>query len=167
MSMPEFSNRLRRTLSRLDVVPGPLRAAARTLALGRAIRFVGTAGAKIDRLEELSVAVTIPDRVRVHNHIGGLHAAALALAAETATGLAVGMNVHDGAVPVLKSMRVDYQRRAAGGVQAVATLTRADAERMRADPRGEVTVPVVVTDESGEQPIECEMQWAWTPRRAS
>ena len=165
--MPDFSNRLSRTLARLDAVPAPLRGAARTFAIGRAVRFAGTAGAQIDRMDDLTVAVTIPDRGRVHNHIGGLHAAALALAAETATGLAVGMNVHDGAVPVLKSMRVDYVRRATGGVQAVATLSPADAERLRADPRGELTVPVVVTDESGAQPVECEMRWAWTPRRAS
>ena len=29
--------------------------------------------------------------------------------------------------------------------------------------RGEVTVAVTVTDESGNQPIECEFIWAWIP----
>jgi len=26
-------------------------------------------------------------------------------------------------------------------------------------------VPVIVTDETGEQPIECEMVWAWVPKK--
>ncbi|MFN5349252.1 MAG: hypothetical protein ACK5A0_06910 [Polaromonas sp.] len=29
--------------------------------------------------------------------------------------------------------------------------------------KGEVTVPVTVTDESGNQPIACEFIWAWVP----
>jgi hypothetical protein len=26
-------------------------------------------------------------------------------------------------------------------------------------------VPVTVTDESGEQPIQCRMTWAWVPKK--
>ena len=30
---------------------------------------------------------------------------------------------------------------------------------------GDVLVAVVVTDESGESPIRCEMVWAWVPKK--
>jgi hypothetical protein len=30
--------------------------------------------------------------------------------------------------------------------------------------KGEVTVPVTITDESGGEPIQCEMVWAWVPK---
>jgi len=26
-------------------------------------------------------------------------------------------------------------------------------------------VPVTITDESGQQPIECFMEWAWVPKK--
>ena len=28
-----------------------------------------------------------------------------------------------------------------------------------------MTVPVTITDESGEQPIQAEMVWAWVPKK--
>ena len=31
--------------------------------------------------------------------------------------------------------------------------------------KGEVTVPVRITDESGQEPIACEMVWAWVPKK--
>ena len=31
--------------------------------------------------------------------------------------------------------------------------------------KGEVVVPVVIKDESGEQPIQAEMTWAWVPKK--
>lgn len=161
-----FSNRTRRTLARLDAVPAPLRSRVRSFVIGRTIRFVGTAGLSIDEIGDRRVVVSVPNRASVQNHIGTVHAAAMALLAETATGLAVGLNVHDGAVPVLKSMQIDYVRRASGGLTAVAELPDADAQRLRTELRGEVVVPVAVTDANGETPIQCAMTWAWTPRRS-
>ena len=29
----------------------------------------------------------------------------------------------------------------------------------------EVTVPVTITDESGQSPIQAEMVWAWVPKK--
>ena len=68
-------------------------------------------------------------------------------------------------VPVIKSMKVAYKKRCRGALEAVATLDDETLERIMTTPRGEVTVPVTVTDEAGNAPIECEMIWAWTPKR--
>lgn len=59
--------------------------------------------------------VTLKNRRRVQNHIGGLHACGMALAAESATGIVVGMNVPDSAIPLCKSMKINFVRRCEGG----------------------------------------------------
>ena len=48
---------------------------------------------------------------------------------------------------------------------AVASLQPEQIALMRSQDKGEVTVPVVITDESGQQPIQAEMVWAWVPKQ--
>ena len=86
---------------------------------------------------------------------------------ETATGMVMGMNVRDDCLPVVKDMRVQFKKRGQGAMRAVATLTDAQRELIRSTTKGEVAVPVTVTDESGNQPIECEFIWAWIPAQRS
>jgi hypothetical protein len=100
----------------------------------------------------------------MRNHIGGVHAAAMALLAETATGAVFGMNVPDSALPLLKIMHVAYGRRAVGGLTAIASLTPEQIERIGREEKGDVVVSCVVTDESGQSPITATMTWAWVPK---
>jgi hypothetical protein len=64
---------------------------------------------------------------------------------------------------VVKDMRVQFKKRGQGAMRAVATLSDAQRERVKSSTKGEVAVAVTVTDESGNQPIECEFIWAWIP----
>jgi len=81
----------------------------------------------------------------------------MALLAETATGMVVGMNVRDDCLPLAKQHAAStFKRRAQGAMRAVATLTHAQRQLMQQSDKGEVSVPVLVSDESGEQPIQCE-----------
>jgi hypothetical protein len=50
-------------------------------------------------------------------------------------------------------------------MRAEARIDAADIARMHRDEKGDVLVPVTVTDESGESPIVCEMIWAWVPKK--
>jgi acyl-coenzyme A thioesterase PaaI-like protein len=127
--------------------------------------MVGAAGLYFEELSEERVVVSIRSRRNVQNHIAGVHAAAMALLAETATGFCVGMNVPDDKLPLIKSMHVDYQRRAQGGLRAVAHLTAEQREQILTLEKGEVRVAVTVTDESGREPIAAEMVWAWVPKK--
>ena len=56
-----------------------------------------------------------------------------------------------------------FKKRATGGLTAVATLSAAQREAMRASDKGEVQVTVTVTDEAGIEPVECVFTWAWVP----
>ena len=156
-------NRLVRSLKQLESVPSFARGWARNLVLRRAVPFTGTA--------QLDFVVMTPDRVeigianqrRVQNHIKGVHAAAMTLLAETATGMVVGMNVRDDCLPLAKELKVAFKKRTQGAMRATAMLTDAQRALMQSSDKGEVSVQVLVTDESGAQPIECEFIWAWVP----
>lgn len=159
------ANRLSRSLAPIERLPAALRTPARSLVLGRIVKFVGTAGLRVEELSARRAVVTIRNRTRVQNHIGSVHAAAMALVAETASGFVVGMNVPDDRIPVIKTMQLDYRKRATGSLRAVAELTAEQQEQILASDKGEVTVAVKVTDDVGVEPVECRMIWAWTPKR--
>lgn len=152
---------LNRTVQKLNALPPALRWWLLTWAFGRTVRFVRTGGVRFEDLSEERALVHIPNRRRVQNHVGSLHATAMALLAETATGAVFGMNVPDDRVPLLKSMEVDYLQRPRGNLRAEARLAPPARERLRAEEEGEILVPVQVTDESGAEPIQCRMLWAW------
>ena len=160
-------NRLARTLAKLDLVPAPLRQHARNFVLRRAVPFTGTARLDFAVMTPEQVEIGIANERRVQNHIKGVHAAAMTLLAETATGMVVGMNVRDDCLPLAKELRVAFKRRAQGALRAVATLTDEQRALMQQSDKGEVTVAVQVSDESGAQPIECEFIWAWVPASKS
>jgi acyl-coenzyme A thioesterase PaaI-like protein len=158
-------NQLARTVARFDGLPAALRPAALSLILGRVVPFVGTAGLRFELVTPEKVIVSIKNRRRVRNHVGGIHAAAMALLAETATGFCVGLHVPDDRLPLVKTLQVEYLRRAQGDLRAVATLRSEQVEAIRTQEKGEVTVAVTVTDSSGAEPIRAELVWAWVPRQ--
>ncbi len=156
-------NRLGRAMQRLQRVPGFARGWARNLVLRRAVPFTGTARLDFVQMTPQRVEIAVANRHRVQNHIHGVHAAAMTLLAETATGMVVGLNVRDDCVPLAKQLKVAFKKRAQGGLRAVAVLTEAQRTLMQQTDKGEVTVAVQVSDASGAQPIECEFIWAWIP----
>jgi acyl-coenzyme A thioesterase PaaI-like protein len=158
-------NRFSRMMNKVSILPRPLQTRARSLLLGRVVKFVGTARLAIEELTAERAVVTVKNRTLVQNHIGGVHAAAMALLAETATGFVVGMNVPDNRIPLIKSLKIEYKKRATGGLRAVAELTPEQMHAVRTTEKGDVNVRVTVTDDAGAQPIVCEMIWAWIPKK--
>ena len=163
--MATSGNKLSNIVNNISKLPPKIRTHGLTFAVGNAVKFAGTAKVEIIEMTSTRLHGRIRNRKRVQNHIGSVHAAAMALLAESVTGLVVGMSVPDHRTPVIKSMKIDYIRRAKGDLEAVATLTQADVDRIRMTEKGAITVPVKVTDADGNEPIQCEMIWAWTPKR--
>ncbi len=162
-----FKNSLTRTLDRLGFIPQALRPAIISRILGRVVPFVGTSGLLYEVLSAEEVVVSLRNRRPVQNHIKGVHAAAMALLAETASGFVVGMNLPDHSLPLIKSLKVEFLQRSVGSMRAVARLQPAQIEQLRSQPKGEVVVDTVVVDDSGAAPIRCEMVWAWVPKKRS
>lgn len=157
-------NSLSRRVAQLKVLPSGVRRLIINRTFGRRVRFAGTAGVQFDELSENRVIAFLSDARKVQNHIGTVHAAAMALLAESATGAVFAMNVPDTHVPLLRQMHVDYTKRAQGGLRAVATLSEATRERIRTENRGEIEVPVTVTDAAGSEPLQASMTWAWVSK---
>lgn len=123
--------------------------------------MVGSAKIRYQEVSASKVVVSMANHKAMQNHIGQIHACAMALLAETATGFVTAMNVPDSAVVLIKSLKVDFKRPTKGAMTAVATLTPEQQQLMQSSEKGETLVQVIVTDESGEAPIQCEMLWAW------
>jgi len=129
------------------------------------VKFAGTTGIKIEKVTHQQTILSLKNKKSVQNHIGGIHAIAAAVLAESATGIVFGMNVPDDRVPLLKSMTVNYQRRMQGNLKAEANLTADKIRMIEQQEKGDLTVPVTITDDSGEMPIVCEMEWAWVSKK--
>ena len=158
-------NRLTRQLQRLDKVPDFARAWFQSVALRRAVPFTGTAKLVYEVMTPEKVIISVTNERRVQNHIHGVHAMASTLAAETATGMVIGQSVRDDCTAVIKEIKVQFKKRGQGAMRAVATLTPEQRHLIQTSQKGETLVPVTVTDESGNQPIELEMLWAWVPNQ--
>lgn len=163
--MTQKKNAMCRMVEKTDKLPASLRQWAITKLFSRFVPFLGTAGLRFEEVGRERMVVSIVNQRKVQNHIKGVHAAAMALLAETATGFVVGMNVPDDKLMLLKSMKVSYLKRAQGNMQATATLEPSQIARMFSEDKGDVLVNVNVVDESGESPIACEMVWAWVPKK--
>jgi acyl-coenzyme A thioesterase PaaI-like protein len=159
-----MSNQLKRVVESSKWLPANVRATVVSKILGKVVPYVGTTGLLYEEITSERVIVSIRNQHKVQNHIKNVHAAAMALLAETATGFVVGINLPDDKLPLIKSLKVDFYKRTKGDMRAVATLTPEDVTRITTEPKGELWVPVTVTDESGNEPIKCEMLWAWVPK---
>src|SRR5665647_2026420 len=142
-------NRLERQLERLSEVPAFARPWFRSVVLRRAVPFTGTAGLDFLQMSTQRVEIGLKNEKKVQNHIGGIHASAMNLLAETATGMVVGMNVRDDCIPLARELKMAFKKRATGSMRAVASLTAEQQALMRASDKGKVKVAVTVTDEAG------------------
>ena len=155
------SNRLSKLVKASSRLPQGIRTALLSKTFGRVVPMVGSARIRYEQVSHDQVMVSIANHKAMQNHIGQVHACAMALLAETATGFVTAMNVPDSAVVLIKSIKIDYKRPTQGAMRAVATLTAEQQQLMQSTDKGETLVQVVITDESGKAPIQCEMLWAW------
>ena len=158
-------NKLNQIVSNINSLPSFLRSTALSTFFGKMVKFTGTAGITIEELSCERAVITLKNKKSVQNHIGSVHAVASILIAESATGYLIGMNVPDSAVPVIKTIKADYVKRAKGDMKAVATLSKKQIADIQKLEKGETTVKVSVTDAEGKEPILMEMVWAWTPKK--
>lgn len=158
-------NKLSRLVAKIYQLPRFSHSYLLTKLFCSQVKFAKTTGIQITEISGQQVVIKLANKKKVQNHIGGIHAIAAAVLAESASGIVFGMNVPDSKLPLLKSMTMHYQRRMQGALTAVAQLTPTQAELIRQQDKGDMLVEVTLTDESGEQPIVCEMHWAWVTKQ--
>lgn len=161
------NNRLMKLVHATSKLPKGLRSKLWSKAFGRIVPMVGTANIRYLEVDQNHVTVRLENQRNMQNHIKGLHAAAMALLAETATGFLTGLHVPDHRVLLIKSLHVNYLKIAQGGLTATATLSPEQQQLIAEQEKGELLIPVSVIDDAGNEPIYCEMVWAWFPKRKS
>ena len=158
-------NKLNKIVSNINSLPPFLRSKALSAFFGKMVKFTGTTGIKVEELTDSQAVISLKNKKAAQNHIGSVHAVASVLIAESATGYLVGMNIPDTSVPVIKTIKADYVKRAKGDMKAVASLTKKQISDMKKLEKGETAVKVKVTDGEDKEPILMEMIWAWTPKK--
>lgn len=160
-----MGNRFSSFVRKVNKSPKFMQSFLLTTLFNSKVKFAGTTGVKIEKVTQQQTVLSLKNKKSVQNHIGGVHAIAAALLAESATGIVFGMNVPDDRVPLLKSMTIEYQRRMQGNLRAEANLTKEQISRIKRQEKGDMTVPVTITDDSGQIPIICMMEWAWVSKK--
>lgn len=159
------ANRLSRLVSTLNKLPPGLRVWALSTVIGRIVRFAGTASCRVEKLTPNECIIVLRNKKKVQNHIGSVHAAAMALMAESATGFITGLSVPDSRILVIRNLELEYVRRATGDMKAVASFSNEQVAFIQNSEKGEIQVPVVITDSTGAETVKARMVWAWTPKK--
>ncbi|MDX1455166.1 MAG: DUF4442 domain-containing protein, partial [Gammaproteobacteria bacterium] len=142
-------SRLARKVAQVERFPRFLQAWLLNFAIHRAIPYTGTSRVELMEVDGRHCRMRIRSHHRVHNHIQTIHAAAAALLAESASGLAFGWHLPDDKLPLLKRMNIRYVSLLEGDLEATASVDVADRQRMQQDERGDTVVSVVLTDSAG------------------
>ena len=117
------TNRLSKLVKATSKLPKGIRSTLWSKAFGRVVPMVGSANIRYLEVSHSKVMVKIENHRAMQNHIGQVHACAMALIAETATGFVTGMNVPDSCIVLIKSLKIDFKRPSKGAMIATATLT--------------------------------------------
>lgn len=158
-------NKLSRLVRRIGQAPLFCQSTLLSLLFGRTIKFAGTAGVIVRQLDLQQACLVLPNRKKVQNHIGSVHAAATALLGESASGFLLGMHVPDDRIPLLKTMHVQYLKRSTGALTAKVSLTAEQIAFIRQQEKGEISMQVEIVDEAGVAPVSAEFIWAWIPKK--
>ncbi len=130
---------------------------------GKVVPYTGTSDIIYEEFTPNRIVVSVKNKPSVRNHIGQVHAVCMTLLAETATGFLVALNMPADRINLIKSCHVDFLKPSKGDITAVATLTDEQIQFIKDNPKGELLIPCIVSDEH-KQPITVEMLWAWIPR---
>ena len=119
---------------------------------------------RIESLDPNECAVALPWRKRNLNHLGTMHACALATAAEYSSGLCLlGVFGMRNTRLIMSKLEMTYLRRAESACSAKAQLSEDDLKDVRGhmDQSGRATLVLssTVTDEAGEVVAEAKIVW--------
>jgi uncharacterized protein (TIGR00369 family) len=155
-SLSAPGQRLRTLWGRLASLPGGK--TLFTFLLGRLTPYSGSIGARVEELAPGWCRVALPDRRRVRNHLGSIHAMALANLAEMASGLAVLVGLPAGVQGIVTGFSITYLKKARGRLVAECRAERLDVTAER-----EYEAAVAITDSQGDVVARATARWRLRP----
>jgi acyl-coenzyme A thioesterase PaaI-like protein len=120
--------------------------------IGRLIPYTGSITPEVLELRRGFAKVRMKDRHALRNHLSSIHAIALSNLAEYTGNLALAYSLPDGARFIVKSMRMDYLKKARGPI--VATSECPDIPN---PDRRELEITVALLDDSLDKVAEATL----------
>ncbi|MBO9466110.1 DUF4442 domain-containing protein [Tropicibacter sp. R15_0] len=160
-------NHLNGVLDRIAFLPEKWRLRAFDLFLGRLIRAYATVGIRTEVLQPTRVEMSLRNRRKFRNHVGGIHGVVCQMPGEFAAGILLAHWVPKGAVVVVRRMQAELHKPIRGDIRAVAALNEDQLRPTMEQDKGEVTVSIQLTDSSGNQPIAADITMAWFQKSAT
>ena len=163
-SSKQISNPFTKILNAVQLLPKSTQSFVLTKTFSKIVPYVGTTGIVYEEVTPNKLVVSLENKKAVQNHIGSVHAVAVTLLAETATGI----NLPSDRILLVKSYEVNFYRPIKKGqMAAIATLSDEQRQYILDTPKGEMIIPCVIEDrnsDSDRDPITVEMTWAWIPK---
>jgi uncharacterized protein (TIGR00369 family) len=156
-------SRFNQLLTRIEGLPLP-RSAKQwllTQSAGLMIPYLSTSAIEFEAVSQARATLALRNRRRVQNHMKGVHASAMFLLAEAATGTVLLANLPEGALFSTTHIEIDYTKRARGDLRATATLDEAQRTQLEREEKGKLRVPVELRDGDGNEPARFVIEWSW------
>lgn len=136
----------------LSPIPGGK--AVFSILLGVLVPYSGTLHARVTELSEGVSNVTLRQRWRILNHLGSIHAMALANVCELSSGLALLSRLGAHRRGILTGFKVSYLKKARGTLHV-----RSDARPITLPEEGEVEVCATGYDSTGDIVVRADATW--------
>lgn len=133
-----------------------------SLLLGLLVPYSGTLCARVTELTEGVSSVTVRQRWRILNHLGSIHAMALANVCELSSGLALLSRLGAHRRGILTGFKISYHKKARGTLRV-----QSDARSVMLPDDGEVEVSATGFDSSGEIVVRADATWRIGPVRSA
>lgn len=133
-----------------------------SLAVGRLVPYSGSIGARVEDLRPGYARLTLRDRRKVRNHLGSLHAIALANLGELTTGLAVIAGMPPKSRSILRGLEVYYEKKARGLLTSTCSC-----ELVSPTENTEYTIKAEIRDGAGDVVSVVSALWVIGPEKRS
>lgn len=157
-------SQIAKAVDKVERLPSFARQPVFNFMIGRTVPFVGTSGLRITKATKNEWAATLDNRRRVQNHLKQIHACGMILIGETIGVMIMAMNLPGDRIPLVKSIQADFVKRSSGSMTGVVKLSDEQIESIQREPKGEIELEVVVTDEADVNPILLRVTAAWVPK---
>ncbi len=159
--MEQFTNQFTLLKKSISTLPVEEQGKKLTQFVQQFVKFLGTCEIEILQWDADCCLLSLPNNPKLQNHIGGIQACALILAAESAMALLMGGNLPNGKIALSKRVTTDFVKKAKGNVHAKAVFTESQIAEVRTTEKGEMTLKTEVLDDNDEVVAICEAIWVW------